>query len=70
MRISRALALAGIDSRRKCEAYVLNGAVRLNGEVVRDLGRQVDLEKDSITFRGRGLNLQKFVYYILNKPMG
>ena len=70
MRISRALALAGIDSRRKCEAYVLNGAVRLNGEVVRDLGRQVDLEKDDITFRGRGLQLQKFVYFILNKPMG
>ena len=70
MRISRALALAGIDSRRKCEAYVLNGAVRVNGEIVRDLGRQVDLESDDITFRGRGLQKQKFVYFILNKPMG
>lgn len=70
MRISRTLALAGIDSRRKCETHVLNGAVRVNGEIVRDLGRQVDPEKDEIVFRGRALHLQKQVYYILHKPKG
>lgn len=70
MRIARALALAGIDSRRKCEAYVLQGNVSVNGEIVRDLGRQVDLEKDEIFFRGRPLQFEKFVYYILNKPKG
>ena len=37
MRIARAMALAGIDSRRKCEIHVKNGAVTVNGEVVRDL---------------------------------
>lgn len=70
MRISRVLALAGIDSRRKCETYVTNGGVRVNGEIVRDLGRQVDVEKDEIIFRGRALQLQKHVYYVLNKPKG
>lgn len=70
MRISRALALAGIDSRRKCETHVLNGAVKVNGEIVRDLGRQVDPETDEISFRGKSLRSQKYVYYVLNKPKG
>lgn len=70
MRIARALALAGIDSRRKCEVHVRNGAVRVNGQVVRDLGRQVDLEKDQILFRGRPLECPWSVYFILNKPAG
>lgn len=70
MRIARALALAGIDSRRKCEAYILQGHVEVNGEIARDLGRQVDLEKDEIFFRGKPVQFEKFVYFILNKPKG
>lgn len=70
MRISRALALAGIDSRRKCEAHVEKGDVKVNGEVVRDLGRQVDIGKDEILFRGARLDFEKPVYFILNKPAG
>ena len=70
VRIARALALGGIDSRRKCETHILNGAVRVNGEVVRDLGRQVDLEADEIIFRGKTLSFGKYVYYILHKPKG
>ena len=70
MRISRALALAGIDSRRKCEVHVRNGAVTVNGEVVRDLGRQVSLEEDMISFRGRLLLFEKHVYYLFFKPEG
>ena len=53
MRLARALSLAGINSRRKCEAYIRAGEVRVNGEVVRDLGRRVDPEQDEIFFRGR-----------------
>ncbi len=70
MRIARALALAGIDSRRKCEVYISNGAVKVNGEVVQDLGRQVDPDKDVILFRNRPLAFEKYVYFILNKPTG
>lgn len=70
MRIARAMAMAGIGSRRKCEVHVTNGAVRVNGEVVRDLGRQVDIDHDEIIFRGRSLSFDRFVYYLLNKPAG
>jgi 23S rRNA pseudouridine2605 synthase len=70
MRIARALALAGIGSRRECEEHIKNGAVTLNGEVVRDLGRQVDPEQDTLAFRGRVLHFGKYVYFVLNKPAG
>jgi pseudouridine synthase len=70
MRIARALALAGIGSRRGCEVYVTNGAIRVNGEVVRDLGRQVDPQNDEIVFRGRAVVSDRYVYFILNKPKG
>ncbi|MBI3322483.1 MAG: rRNA pseudouridine synthase [Candidatus Omnitrophica bacterium] len=70
MRISRALALAGIAARRKCEAHVLAGEVAVNGQVVRDLGRQVDLGTDQITFRGKPITAQAKVYYLLHKPTG
>lgn len=70
MRIARALALAGIASRRKSEEHIQNGAVAVNGEVIEDLGRQVDVERDAITFRGRLLQFHRSIYYMLNKPCG
>lgn len=70
MRIARALALSGIDSRRKCEAYILRGDVTLNGVVIKDLGRQVDPETDEILFRGRAIQWESRVYYAINKPKG
>ena len=70
MRIARALAMAGIDSRRKCEIYIANGEVTVNGEAVRDLGRQVDPENDQILFRGRPVHFEHFVYFVLHKPAG
>ena len=70
MRIARAMALAGIDSRRKCEQYVTMGEVCLNGQVIHDLGRQVDIDNDEITFRGRPLSFERYVYYVLHKPKG
>ncbi len=70
MRIAHALATAGLGSRRKCEVFVTNGAVTVNGETVFDLGRQVDLEKDTILYRGKALRAAPHVYYVLNKPEG
>jgi 23S rRNA pseudouridine2605 synthase len=70
MRIARALALAGIAARRKCEAFILEGLVTVNGETVRDLGRQVELGKDEIRFRGKPLSFEGPVYFMLHKPAG
>ena len=49
---------------------VTNGAVKVNGEVVYDLGRQVDVENDAISFRGKLLSFDSYVYFVLFKPEG
>ncbi len=70
MRIARLLALAGIDSRRKCEVHITNGAVSVNGQIIRDLGRQVDPANDAVLFRGRPVVIDQTVCYVMNKPVG
>jgi 23S rRNA pseudouridine2605 synthase len=70
MRIARALALAGINSRRKCEALISAGQVSVNGVIIKDLGRQVDPDQDLIQFRGKTVQFENYVYYVLNKPEG
>lgn len=70
MRLARCLALAGIDSRRKCEVLIKNGAVAVNGQVVRNVATEVDPDKDDILYRGRPLSVEQKIYYVLNKPEG
>jgi pseudouridine synthase len=48
MRIQKYLSEQGILSRREAEQYMLAGKVLLNGAVVKDLGRQMDPEKDRV----------------------
>jgi pseudouridine synthase len=71
MRINRALALAGVASRRGAEELVRAGRVSLNGAVVTDLATQVDIAKDKLALNGKALKLtQKLSYYAYNKPRG
>ena len=64
------MAAAGVDSRRKCEELILDGAVRVNRKVVDKLPVFVDLEKDLITVNGRKIHAAQKVYFLLNKPTG
>ena len=47
-RLQKFLARSGVASRRACENLILEGKVRVNGKVVREMGIQVDPEKDRI----------------------
>jgi pseudouridine synthase len=47
-RLQKFLARAGVASRRKSEALVLEGRVAVNGKVVRRLGTKVDPERDEV----------------------
>lgn len=69
-RLQKVLAGAGIDSRRKCEQLILEGAVRVNRRVVETLPTFVDPEIDVITVNGRRIQAAPKVYYLLNKPKG
>lgn len=70
MRIHRALARAGIASRRKAEELVAAGRVRVNGEVART-GQTVDPETDVITVDGTEMaRPQPITWLVLHKPAG
>jgi len=69
-RLQKVLAAAGVDSRRKCEELILDGAVRVNRKVVDKLPAFVDPEKDLITINGRKIHAAQKVYFLLNKPKG
>lgn len=64
------MAAAGVDSRRKCEELILDGAVRVNRKVVDTLPVFVDARKDIITVNGKRIRSAPKVYYLLNKPKG
>jgi 23S rRNA pseudouridine2605 synthase len=69
-RLQKILAAAGIASRRRCEEIILEGQVRVNGEVVDRLPAFADAEKDVITIDGREIRAGRRVYFLLNKPKG
>ena len=71
MRIHRALARAGVASRRKAEELVAAGRVSVNGVVART-GQAVDPSVDRITVDGKALApaATNFEWFVLNKPAG
>ena len=69
IRINRYLSMCGITSRRKAEELVLGGKVRVNGEVVQDLGRRVAPGRDAVEVDGkRARPSGSMLYLVLNKP--
>ncbi len=71
VRLQKFLANQGICSRRKAEEHIVNGDVRVNGEIVKELGKKINPKKDKITFKGKIVNDQENkVYILLNKPIG
>lgn len=70
VRLQKALARAGIGSRRACEELIAAGRVAVDGETA-VLGRRVDPETDRITLDGVLVPAREgLVYYLLNKPRG
>ncbi len=71
MRIQRALARAGIASRRKAEALVQAGRVRVN-DAVAQIGQTVDPEHDRLTIDGKAIDIapRAAIWFALNKPAG
>ena len=70
-RLQKYLAECGIASRRKCEEYIIQGKVQVNGKTITELGVKVNPEKDKITFGGKNVKQEeRKVYILLNKPIG
>jgi 23S rRNA pseudouridine2605 synthase len=69
MRLQRALARAGVRSRRAAEALIEDGRVRVNGRVAK-LGSSADPATDRITVDGKPLQPAREAWIALNKPVG
>ena len=70
MRIQRALARAGIASRRKAEELISAGRVSVNGTVA-ILGQTVNPSLDAITVDGKRIGAPPaFTWIVFNKPLG
>lgn len=70
-RLSKALAAAGVASRRACEELIFAGRVQVNGVTIKLPQHHVDWENDQISVDGASVKAeQKKVYYLLNKPTG
>lgn len=70
-RLSKALAGAGVASRRACEELIFAGRVQVNGTTVKVPQTLVDFSVDRIAVDGSSVQGEEDkVYYLLNKPKG
>jgi pseudouridine synthase len=71
MRLNKALSAAGLGSRRAVEELMRAGRVSVDGQVVEEMGRRVDLARDRVEVDGSRVVLdQRMRYWMLNKPPG
>jgi 23S rRNA pseudouridine2605 synthase len=67
MRLNKFMAHAGIASRRKADELIAEGKVKVNGEVIKEMGYRVKAT-DKITFDDKRITPETKVYILLNKP--
>ena len=67
IRLNKYLANAGVCSRREADDFIQAGVVKVNGEIVTELGTKVK-RTDVVLFHDQQVNIEKKVYVLLNKP--
>lgn len=68
IRLNKYVANAGIAARRKADELIAQGFVKVNGEVVKEMGFRVK-KTDEVRFKDKIIKpVTKKVYFLLNKP--
>jgi 23S rRNA pseudouridine2605 synthase len=71
MRLNKFLSLAGIASRRRCDDLIMARMIKVNGEVIDQVGVRIDETKDRVEYGDKPVSLpDEYIYIILNKPKG
>ncbi len=71
MRLQKYLAYAGAASRRRAEAMIRDGKVKVNGQTIRTMGFKVKPGIDKVSLNGSPLKLKSNrTYILLYKPRG
>ena len=71
IRLQKYLANNGIASRRKCEELIMQGRIKVNGQVVTELGTKINPDKDIVEYNGKIIKNTntEHTYILLNKPI-
>lgn len=69
VRINKYIATSGICSRRKADDLILNGNVKLNGQVVKEPGVMV-MPKDKVSVNNQIVSVRHYKYVAFHKPAG
>ena len=67
VRLNKYMANAGICSRREADEYITSGKVKVNGEVVTELGTKIS-RNDVVEFNDKVVTPERKCYVLLNKP--
>ena len=59
IRLQKYLSKAGIASRRKAEELIINGKIKVNGKVVKELGSKIIPDKDKVEYDGKIIKLEE-----------
>jgi len=70
VRLNKFLAEAGVTSRRKADALIQAGRVRVDGRVVREPGARIDPHRQRVEVDGQPLLPPPKVYFLFYKPKG
>ena len=71
IRLQKYIADCGITSRRKAEELIKQGKIKVNGQIVHELGTKINPQKDIVLYQDKKIKeKQKNVYILLNKPIG
>ncbi len=67
IRLNKYLSNAGIASRREADQLIQSGAVKVNGQVIDQLGYKIN-PGDQVVFNNQNIMHERKVYLLLNKP--
>jgi 23S rRNA pseudouridine2605 synthase len=67
LRLNKFLANAGLCSRREADEFIQQGLVKVNGNIVTELGTKISHD-DTVEFKDQPVVLESKCYILLNKP--
>ncbi|MDR1745819.1 MAG: rRNA pseudouridine synthase [Tannerella sp.] len=67
IRLNKFLANAGVCSRREADEHIQAGVVKVNGQVIKELGVKIT-RQDEVLFRDQLVRIEGKIYILLNKP--
>lgn len=67
--LSKFLAQSGVASRRKVVELIEQGAIKVNGKIIKEPGYKLH-DQDIVTYNDKLVRAEEKIYVLLNKPTG